>query len=49
MMLPRKRATGAGPDLLAIDEALNRLSLVDSRKAKVVWFACQWHLCRIPC
>jgi RNA polymerase sigma factor (TIGR02999 family) len=27
---------GTGPDLLAIDEALNRLSLVDSRKAKVV-------------
>ena len=27
---------GAGPDLLAIDEALNRLSVMDSRKAKVV-------------
>jgi RNA polymerase sigma factor (TIGR02999 family) len=26
----------AGPDLLVIDEALSRLSLVDSRKAKVV-------------
>lgn len=27
---------GSGPDLLMVDEALNRLSLVDQRKAKVV-------------
>ena len=27
---------GSAPDLLVIDEALNRLSLLDSRKAKVV-------------
>jgi len=28
--------TGSAPDLLVIDQALNRLSLVDSRKARVV-------------
>lgn len=33
---PPEARAGTGTDLLAIDEALNRLSLVDSRKAQVV-------------
>jgi DNA-directed RNA polymerase specialized sigma24 family protein len=32
---PPQLAAGFGPDLLAIDDALNRLAVLDDRKAKV--------------